>query len=216
MTKKTNGLLISIEGIDGSGKSSLAQELTKKCKDEGYSVILTKEPGGTPFGMQLRPLLNHQIEPLDPKAEFLCFAADRAQHFAQVILPALKKNTLIISDRMADSSLVYQGYGRGLDLSFINAVNQWAMQNNNPDLVFYVKISSERALQRIIARNKAITSFEKKAFIEATSQGFDKLFAQKTNVITLDAAQELTVLVEQAFTVIQNHYKKYSLTKELT
>lgn len=212
MNTKNDGLLISIEGIDGSGKSSLSQGLAQKCKNLGYPLLLTKEPGGTPFGMQLRPLLNYQTEPLDPKAEFLCFAADRAQHFSCVILPALKERKIVISDRMADSSLVYQGYGRGLDKDIINLVNNWAMQNCKPHLVFYLKITADEALKRIAHRNKEITSFEKEySFIKTISEGFDTAFANRKEVITFDATKEPSILIEEAFAVIQDYYKKHLL-----
>ncbi|NBQ17916.1 dTMP kinase [bacterium] len=210
MNTKNDGLLISIEGIDGSGKSSLSQGLAQKCKNLGYPVLLTKEPGGTPFGMQLRPLLNYQTEPLDPKTEFLCFAADRAQHFSYVILPALKERKIVISDRMADSSLVYQGYGRGLDKEMINLVNNWAMQNHKPDFVFYLKITADEALKRIANRNTEITSFEKEySFIKTISEGFDTAFTHRKEVITFDATKEPSILIEEAFTIIQDYYKKH-------
>ena len=133
-----SGLLITIEGIDGSGKSTLAKNLTTYLQRE-YETVLTKEPGGSALGKQLRTLLQTQPVPITPLAEYLLFAADRAQHFHEVIIPNLKKGRIIISDRMADSSIVYQGYGRGLDREKIKYVNQWAMQGVQPDITFYVQ-----------------------------------------------------------------------------
>jgi len=212
MNKTNNGLLISIEGIDGSGKSSLAYNLTQKCHEAGYPIILTKEPGGTPFGMRLRPLLNYQEEPLAPRAEFLCFAADRAHHFEQLILPALSEGKIVISDRLADSSLVYQGYGRGLDCSMIQTVNAWAMQNRFPDIIFYLKIDPQKAIERIIARNATLTSFEKEvAFVTRTAEGFEQLVAPRKEVLTLDALEDQEKLADQAFLHVQQWRQAHNL-----
>src|ERR1700738_287711 len=94
-----NGLLIALEGIDGAGKSSLAELLVDYYNAHDFSVVLTKEPGGTPLGAELRALVQNRTYIIDPRAEFLLFAADRAQHFYQVVLPALAADSLVISDR---------------------------------------------------------------------------------------------------------------------
>ena len=117
-TKK--GTLITFEGIDGSGKSSAARALYDHLKDE-LPVVLTREPGGTELGRVLRTLLQNRTFDLDAKAEYLLFAADRAQHMKEIVLPALAQNKIVISDRMADSSYAYQGSGRGVDPDMINA-----------------------------------------------------------------------------------------------
>src|SRR3972149_5899470 len=123
-------MLITLEGIDGSGKSTLA----KKMADTLHNVVLTKEPGGSALGKKLREILQMQPVPITPIAEFLLFAADRAQHFDEVVIPALEQNKIVISDRMADSSLVYQGYGRGINMENIKLVNKWVMQDITPDI----------------------------------------------------------------------------------
>lgn len=208
MNKKNRGLLISIEGIDGSGKSSLTKAIAEECLKAQYPTVITKEPGGTTFGMRLRPLLNYQKEPLSSRAEFLCFAADRAHHFEQLILPALSQGNIVISDRMADSSLVYQGYGRGLDCAMIQTINAWAMHNRFPDIVFYLKIDPALAVKRIKIRNTMLTSFEKEeTFITKTAQGFDALVAPRKEVVTLDAQEDLATLTYKAFSLIKEHYK---------
>lgn len=194
-----NGLLIAIEGIDGSGKSSLARGLAELLSD--YHIHLTKEPGGTPLGEKIREILLTQHEPICSKAEFLLFAANRAQHFEQVIIPALDNNTIVISDRMADSSLVYQGYARGLSLSFLTMVNQWAMATIEPDITFYLQIDSTTALQRIHKRNIPLTAFEKEhTFVKKTIDGFESLFAsKKKTVVFLDANKKTSELAKEAY-----------------
>lgn len=171
------GKLITFEGIDGSGKSTLSKAVYEKLLNQGFSVLLTKEPGATEFGKTLRKMLQESEVKIDPKAEFLLFAADRAQHIEQVVLPALKAGKIVISDRMADSSLAYQGYGRNLDKEIINKVNSWAMQGLKPDLTIYIKIDYETAIGRIKKRDEKLTNFEKEKteFFQRVIQGFDEI-----------------------------------------
>ncbi len=212
MKTLAQGLLIAMEGIDGSGKTTLAINLAKGLEQEGFSVRLTKEPGGTSVGQQLRSILQHQESPLDPKAEYLLFAADRAQHFATIVFPALAQKQIVISDRMADSSLVYQGYGRGLDKEIIANINSWSMNNRHPDIVFYVRISPEQALDRLKKRATVPTTFEKEkeTFTQRIMQGFDELFKERKNVIWLDGMKSQTELTQEALQNVklwiqQNH-----------
>ena len=198
------GILIAIEGIDGSGKSSLAKQLFSNLGDTQYPVILTKEPGATPFGHHLRALVQEKKVAICPKAEFLLFATDRAQHFQEVVIPNLAAKKIIISDRMADSSLVYQGYGRGLDISMINSINTWVMNGITPDLTVYVNVSADVAAQRIMKRNAELTSFEKekKDFIQKLVHGFDTLYKDRKDVIIIDGNQTLEHVANQATTAV--------------
>ncbi len=187
MSSLKRGILIAREGIDGSGKTVLAQNLFNALTTQQFSVVLTKEPGGTPLGIALRKILQEKPIAVDAKAEFLLYAADRAQHFKEVVLPARKKNKLIISDRMADSSLVYQGYGRGLNREIIKTVNRWAMNDIEPDLVLYVKIDATTAQERLIQRGKlSVFDQEPLTFFNTLIEGFETIFKNRTNVITLD------------------------------
>ena len=195
-------MLIVIEGIDGSGKSTLARNLAHALEKHNHSVFLTREPGGSALGKKLRDILQTQPVPITPVAEFLLFAADRAQHFNDKIVPALKENKIVISDRMGDSSLVYQGFGRGIDKDMINTVNNWAMQNIKSDKTIYLHISPEQAHERLKDR-KQLTAFEKehKAFVCKLIDGFNTLYQNRNDVIILDATQspeELTDLALKA------------------
>lgn len=151
---------------------------------------MTKEPGDTTLGQKLRHILHEEKEHVCDLSEYLLFASDRAQHFTQIVIPALKQNKIVISDRMADSSLAYQGYGRGLNLEMIKSVNKWAMQNIEPDLTFYIKIDAKTAFDRIKKRNKTLTSFEKEKleFWNKVLFGFEQIFKNRKNVITIDGA----------------------------
>ena len=198
------GLLISFEGIDGSGKSTLASSCMQELTKLGYDSILTKEPGGTDFGKNLRSILQQRSHEISPKAEFLLFAADRAQHVAQLVTPALKSGKIVISDRMSDSALAYQGYGRGLDKDMIITVNKWAMNGLEPDLIIYLKIDYKTAFARTIKRNEALTDFEKEKsdFFEKVIHGFDIIFKDKNNVVTLDATKTQEELLKEALEII--------------
>src|SRR5690606_13070752 len=134
--------------------------LYNKLAQHGYETILTKEPGDSPLGKTLRAILQEKKVSVCPKAEFLLFAADRAQHFDEVVMPALQQNKIVISDRLADSSLVYQGYGRGLDKTLIEQVNTWAMNNIKPDLTLYITLPPAVAAARL-AQRASLSSFEK-------------------------------------------------------
>lgn len=206
----TRGILIVVEGIDGSGKSTLAKNVNAALLARGVSVVLTKEPGATLLGVQLRAILQNQPYPLCSKAEFLLFAADRAQHFYEVVVPSLAQKKIVISDRMADSSLVYQGYGRGLEKDMINMVNAWAMDNIAPTITFYVQVPYELARERIMQRNE-LTTFEKEhaSFTQKIIDGFKNIADNNKNGVLLDGAcseQQLTnQAVEKIVQFIQNN-----------
>lgn len=198
MQHHSTGILIAVEGIDGSGKSTVCASIARTLKSQ-LPVLLTKEPGGTPLGMQLRAIVQQPI-PRCSKTEFLLFAADRAQHFETVVLPALEHNMIVISDRMADSSLVYQGYGRGLDTTMIAQINRWAMHDRLPDITLYIRISLETALSRIHARNLELTAFEqeKHDFLQRLIDGFDHLYTHRSDVIIIDGTQTQEAVYQEA------------------
>lgn len=209
----TKGILIAVEGIDGSGKSTLAKKLAAALQAQGLPVLLTKEPGGTLVGKKLRDLLQERTIPIAPTAEFLLFAADRAHHFAELVLPALANNMIVISDRMADSSLAYQGYGRGLDKEAITFINAWAMHQRTPDITIWCDISLAQASERIAQRNEVLTSFEKeeKAFMERVLYGFNELFKDRTNVIKLNGTDAIETLVHKAHTKVIEWIQTHNL-----
>jgi dTMP kinase len=210
MRTLNQGILIAIEGIDGSGKSTLAKSLYQQLTKDQYEVVLTKEPGATALGKQLRPLLQEKNVAVCPKAEFLLFAADRAQHFQELIIPALNQYKIVISDRMNDSSLVYQGYGRGLDHKTIETVNAWAMEHLKPDITFYIDLPLDLAFKRLENRQESLTSFEKegKAFTQKLRDGFETLYRTRKDVIRLDGTQLPETIATQAYNEITERISK--------
>jgi dTMP kinase len=140
-------LFISIEGPDGSGKTTQIEKLASLANQNNW--LLTKNPGGSPLGLQIRKiLLEDQSLKVLPIAELLLYMADRAQHVAEVITPALAAGKTVICDRYIDSTVAYQGYARGLDLKTIHELNQLATQNLKPNLTFLLDVSPAVGLQR--------------------------------------------------------------------
>lgn len=211
MIQLKKGILITVEGVDGSGKSTLVRNVHQSLTKKQYSALATQEPGSTELGKQLRALVQKQPIPIAPKAEYLLFAADRANHFEQIIIPALQEKKIIISDRMADSSIVYQGYGRGLDISMIKKSNTWAMNNIKPDLTFYIKLSAAQAFERLEKRKEELTAFEKRSFIEKIVSGFDILFKDKKQVITLNGLHDEYKLTHDVLTALESWIKQNNL-----
>lgn len=198
--KLSRGFLVSLEGIDGAGKTTLAKALCNELMERGYQVVLTKEPGSTAIGKSIRALVQDPLTAKAPETEFLLFAADRAQHIQEVVRPALEAGKIVIADRMADSSLAYQGYGRGLDKTMIQSINAWVMHDIKPDLILYVKIDPITAQERIALRQEKKAYFEQETqqFFERVIAGFETIFRQKSSVRVLDAQQAPELLVQKS------------------
>ncbi|HZB01714.1 MAG TPA: dTMP kinase, partial [Actinomycetota bacterium] len=145
----STGFFIAFEGVEGSGKGTQIQMAAEHLRREGYDVLLTREPGGTELGERLRNLLlDPDTGAVDARTEALLFAASRAQTVHSVIRPALAEGKVVICDRYVDSSLAYQGWGRGLGEQDILTLNVWATQGLFPDLVILLHLEPERGLLR--------------------------------------------------------------------
>ncbi|HHF98798.1 MAG TPA: dTMP kinase [Candidatus Aerophobetes bacterium] len=143
-------LFISFEGIDKSGKTTQVRLLATFLTQKKYKVEVTKEPGGTFLGNKVKKIIlrDENIENIFPLAEFFLYLVDRVHHVEEVIKPALKENKIVISDRYADASVAYQGYGRGIDIEFVKNLNRIATQGIEPDITFLLDIEPEKALLR--------------------------------------------------------------------
>lgn len=143
------GLFIAFEGGDGAGKSTQVTLLAQSLSEAGHVVLRTREPGGTPVGEKLRSLvLDHGQGDIDARCEALIFAAARAAHTTQVIAPAVARGEIVISDRYIDSSIAYQGAGRGLGAAAVQQINEWATGNLWPDLTVLLDVSPEDGRDR--------------------------------------------------------------------
>lgn len=148
------GKFITLEGIDGSGKSTQLRLLASALRERGLDPITTCEPGGTPLGRRLRDAFLETEETVAPMAELLLFAADRAQHVEFLIKPALADGRVVISDRYADATFAYQGAGRGFDAKTVNDIIKLATGGLKPDLTIFFEISIETALTRMSNRGE--------------------------------------------------------------
>ncbi len=174
------GRFITFEGIEGSGKSSQITLLTEYLRSKQRAVMLTREPGGTPIGDQVRKvLLDPANKALDPQAELLLYAASRAQHLTQVVRPALASGMVVLCDRFSDATIAYQGYGRGLDLTVIHALDRIVTAGMRPDLTIVLDVEAAVGLARARSRNdqqglEAEARFENEAlaFHERVRQGY--------------------------------------------
>lgn len=166
----THGLFIVFEGGDGAGKSTQVALLRDALCREGRQVTVTRQPGGTPLGQQIRDLVLHG-EHVSPRAEALLFAADKAHHVETLIRPALQRGDVVISDRYTDSSVAYQGAGRALGAQEVHDLNMWAVEDLVPDLTVVVDISAEEGRRRRGDVHDRLES-EEDTFHEAIRQHF--------------------------------------------
>lgn len=214
---QNSGLFISLEGVDGAGKSTIAPLLKVKLEDLGFEVILSREPGGTPISEQIRALLlDPANQEMDPRAEALLYAAARAQHVRQLILPALQEGKIVISDRFLDSSLAYQGEGRRLGMQNIMDLNDFALHGFRPDLTFYLFCDPEVSAARMNQRKvKDRMDQEKEEFRLRVDQGFETLMdMEPSRFIQVDANGSVESVLSNIFFVTCEELKDRGLIKE--
>ena len=150
----SKGFLVSLEGPEGAGKTSVLEAIIPILEDRGIEVLSTREPGGVLIGEKIREvILDPSHTEMDPKTELLLYIASRRQHLVEKVLPALAAGKLVIMDRFIDSSVAYQGFGRGLDIDAIDWLNQFATDGLKPDLTIYFDIEVEEGLARISANS---------------------------------------------------------------
>ena len=150
----SKGFLVSLEGPEGAGKTSVLEALIPILEDRGVKVLSTREPGGVLIGEKIREvILDPSHTEMDPKTELLLYIASRRQHLVEKVLPALAAGKLVIMDRFIDSSVAYQGFGRGLDIEAIDWLNEFATDGLKPDLTLYFDIEVEEGLARIAANS---------------------------------------------------------------
>ena len=184
------GLWITFEGGDGAGKTTQASLLERWLRDEGRTVVRTREPGGTEVGVLIRDIVLHHRGDVAPRAEALLYAADRAHHVATLVRPALARGEIVIQDRYLDSSVAYQGAGRVLDAAQIRDLSLWATEDALPDLTVLLDLDPASARARLDADDKPFDRLEseqadfharvRKAFLELAA-------AEPERFLVLDA-----------------------------
>ncbi len=183
-------MLITFEGIDGSGKSTQIELLKEYLSAQNRTVCVFREPGGTEISEQIRALLLDAKNEIDPVSELLLFSSARSQLVAEKVLPALARDEIVILDRFYDSTTAYQGYGRGcLAIKEINQINRIASHGREPDLTFYLKIPLEISLERTGHLEKDRMEKAGEEFFRKVMQGFDELSQTVSRFHTIDATQ---------------------------
>ena len=201
-------LFITFEGIEGCGKTTQIGLLTSFLESLHRPFLLTREPGGTGVGEQIRQiLLSSENVGIEPMAELYLYAAARVQHLRQVISPALREGKVVICDRFADATLAYQGYGRGVDLAWIEEIHARTMENVKPDLTFLLDLPVEEGLRRALKRMEKHSvkedRFEKEAldFHRRVREGYLILARnQPRRIIALDGMKEEKTLHREILT----------------
>lgn len=197
------GIFISVEGPDGSGKTTIIQMLKEKLKKEGYEIVATREPGGIEIAEQIRQvILDPENTAMDPRTEALLYAAARRQHLTEKVKPALEKGKIVLCDRFVDSSLAYQGYARGLGIDEVYTINQFAIESMMPKLTLYFDVAPEIGLERI-NKNKGREvnrlDLEKLEFHQMVRQGYQLLAERFSDrIVTIDASKQLEAVYDQA------------------
>lgn len=153
-------MFITFEGIEGSGKTTQQKRVAEELRARGRTVVVTKEPGGTPLADRIRAMLLDSTSVIDPIAEVFLFAASRRQHTTEVIEPALARGEVVLCDRYADSTLAYQGFGRLIDLDRLRMVNEWATDSLRPHLTLLFDLPEETGLRRAVSRNSSAAADE--------------------------------------------------------
>jgi dTMP kinase len=193
------GRLITIEGVEGGGKSTQVARLRAWLESQGVSVVVTSEPDGTLLGLRLRRLLG-EVDPLDPLAECLLFVAARAEHTRRVVCPALERGATVLCDRYADSTVAYQGHGRGVALDLVAELNRVATDGLVPDLTIVLDLDAGEGLRRARGRGAAlgmageveVDPFEGRGveFHERVRKGYWAIQAREPRrVVLVDAAR---------------------------
>lgn len=206
-------LFITLEGTEGSGKSSAMEIVYKRLIDEGYSLVKTREPGGTPISEQIRNvILDKGNTAMDGRTEALLYAASRRQHLVEKIWPSLKEGKLVFCDRYLDSSLAYQGFARGLGIEEVLNINLFATENTFPDLTLLFNLDPKIGLERISkdkGREVNRLDLEKLSFHQKVHQGYlilAKRYPERIKVI--DASLPLEQVAEITYQIIKEKIKQ--------
>jgi dTMP kinase len=189
-----SGLFISLEGIDGVGKSTQSDLLEEFLRAEGREVVRTLEPGGTELGQEIRHLLLHRKGDVAPRAEALLYAADRAHHVATKIRPALERGEVVLTDRYLDSSVAYQGVGRALKADDVRAISMFAVEGLLPHLTILLDLEASQAAARRGKTGEAPDRLEREKieFFEAVRQAYlDMAAAEPNRWLVIDARQSV-------------------------
>lgn len=202
-----NGHFITLEGGEGSGKTTVINILKKELTSRGYDILTTREPGGIDIAEKIREVILDPINTaMDARTEALLYAAARRQHLVEKVNPALEEGKIVLCDRFIDSSLAYQGHARGLDMDDVLMINQFAIENRMPSLTLFFNIDPKKGLERIDAnkdREKNRLDLEQIKFHELVFEGYNLLLEKYPERIkSIDADQPIDTVVLESLDYI--------------
>ena len=200
---------ITFEGPEGSGKTTVLQQVAAKLQDK-FETIVTREPGGVSTGEQIREILL-EGGGMDERTEALLFAASRREHLVGKVIPALDQGKVVLCDRYIDSSLAYQGYARGIGVEEVKAINEFAINGLYPDLTIYLDVSVEVGRERIVSnlREQNRLDQEDVAFHEKVVEGYHKVIdSDASRFVVIDANQNIDDVVDATYKSILKYLEK--------
>lgn len=212
------GLFITVEGPDGAGKSSLVKRITPWIQSAlSVPLVITREPGGSEIAEEIREiLLSPEHTAMDDRAEALLLAAGRRQHIVEKIIPALKRNEVVLCDRFVDSSIAYQGHARGIGMKEVAEINQFATEGLTPDLTLYLDVDATVGLNRIKDKKSNRTQdrleLEAVTFHEKVREAYHQLAKENTNrFVTVDASQTEEAVLTNCWHIVEQKLKEAQL-----
>jgi len=209
----SKGLFITIEGGEGSGKTTVAKLVIDRLQAEGFDVLYTREPGGIDIAEQIRRvILDINNTAMDERTEALLFAASRRQHLVEKVLPALQEGRIVICDRFIDSSLAYQGYARGIGVENVMKINEFAIDRHMPDLTVYFAVDPQVGLSRLSGRDEINRlDVERLNFHNKVKEGYEYLMTvYPERIKAIDANQALEKVTEDCYQLIKDWIQKHA------
>jgi dTMP kinase len=200
---------ITFEGPEGSGKTTIMQAVADKLQQD-YKIVMTREPGGVKTGEKIRELLLDG-DAMDERTEALLFAASRREHLVGKVMPALENGNIVLCDRYIDSSLAYQGYARGIGISEVKSINEFAIDNMYPDVTIYLDVSVEVGRQRIVENQRVQNRLDLESvnFHEKVVEGYKKIIHNESErFIIIDAEKSIDEVVNDTYNSIIKYLEK--------
>ncbi|OKP76915.1 dTMP kinase [Paenibacillus helianthi] len=207
------GFFITLEGGDGSGKTTVLGRVAAYLQNHSMPYLITREPGGIEIAEKIRSIiLDPAHTAMDARTEALLYAASRSQHLAEVVEPALKEGLTVLCDRFVDSSLVYQGYARGLGIEEVRKINQFATSGRTPDLTFYLDVDPEVGLSRIAANEEREVNrldLESLAFHQRVRDGYCQVIkSDPERIVVLDANRPIHMVEQDIVRILKERILK--------
>ena len=206
----TKGILITLEGPEGAGKTTILQQILPILTQVGVAILTTREPGGIRIAENIREIiLAPENTAIDGKTELLLFAAARRQHLNEKVRPALAEGEIVIIDRFIDSSVAYQGYARGIDVADVEMIKNFATDGLLPDLTLYFDVDTEIGLSRVMSGNREVNRLDLEAEemhqkVRAGYQAIAK--ANPERIVTIDASQTIDQVVSTTLSTLQSRF----------